>query len=518
LIYNKVFFNMTNSTIRILVLIATCGLFAFLSETFSSPSANHYLRSSSSNWRLRKGDSTTSSDNSDDGIDNLSSTKKEMQQQQQHVYGNTMNATSIVQSVISSSSSSTKKEAAADSDTSYPEQPTPPPPHQTSATSSSSSSTTSSSSSWQLPLYIGAGQGTTGTRTLYESMCSLGIPSVHFEQYCIRPATTTTTTTTTSTSTTTTTSTSTNKQNSKSESSSKDEATAKAAGATTLKSLEHAVQYHQQVLVYWRLLHSCAAGYRKRDGSCSSASFDEYAAQLRYYVAKVVDSGIGSVHDVPYAHMVPFIIDLANNNSKYNNDSINTNSSVQGSGGAGGGGEERAAGRGSIVLLTERDPDAWVASRTNHHANSADLICHDLLIDAFDLEQCIDKHHDHIENLFLDFHHLHHNKERQEEFVRLSSEAMNAYQTQIITQYKPAVLVNFWKRAYTVSSLADFVWNSTRPLLLSTSSTNNAAASMVKDITAVAANGGLQFQRSPAIAQLIQEEEDRQDPADKVPA
>ena len=35
------------------------------------------------------------------------------------------------------------------------------------------------------PLVIGAGQGSTATRTMYHALCQLGIPSVHFRQNCV---------------------------------------------------------------------------------------------------------------------------------------------------------------------------------------------------------------------------------------------------------------------------------------------------------------------------------------------
>jgi hypothetical protein len=284
-------------------------------------------------------------------------------------------------------------------------------------------------------------------------------------------------------------------------------------------SLEHGVQYHQEVLVYWKLMRQCAEDYRLY-GSCSTESFEELAAQLRLYVSKVIDSGMGSVHDVPYAHMVPFIIKYAVNNNNTNNDDDDDDDD-DGSTNVGhgcGSGRGRGRGRGSIVLLTERDPDEWVASRIKHHANSADLICHDLSIDAFDLDECIAKHHDHVENLFLYYQYIHRNldQDQEDEFVRLSSEAMARYQTKIIHEYKPAVVVNFWKQVFNVSSLADFVWNSTQPLLLSSSTNNNNnVTAMVKNIKAVAANGGLGFQRSPTIEALIQADQERQEHEDE---
>jgi hypothetical protein len=271
--------------------------------------------------------------------------------------------------------------------------------------------------------------------------------------------------------------------------------------------LKQGVHYHQQVLVSWRLLRSCAEDHRK-NGSCSVEAFHELAAQLRLYVARVIDSGIGSVHDLPYAHMVPFMINYTNNNANTDNegqgDDDDSNTSV------GQASSSLGRARGSIVLLTERDPEEWVASRDKHHANSADLICHDLLVDAFDLDECLAKYHDDIEQLFLSYQYTHHylDQEQEEDYVHLSSDAMDRYQTKIIVEYEPAVVINFWKQAYDVSSLADFVWSSTKPMLLSSSSsmttTNNVVTAMVKDYMAVAANGGLKLQKSPSIVDLIQ--------------
>ncbi|KAL7578658.1 hypothetical protein ACA910_009800 [Epithemia clementina (nom. ined.)] len=35
------------------------------------------------------------------------------------------------------------------------------------------------------PVVFGAGHGSTATRTLFQALCELGIPSVHFRQYCV---------------------------------------------------------------------------------------------------------------------------------------------------------------------------------------------------------------------------------------------------------------------------------------------------------------------------------------------
>jgi hypothetical protein len=38
-----------------------------------------------------------------------------------------------------------------------------------------------------LPLYIGTGWGTTGTRSMHNACCKLGIPSLHWDKYCPPP-------------------------------------------------------------------------------------------------------------------------------------------------------------------------------------------------------------------------------------------------------------------------------------------------------------------------------------------
>lgn len=122
------------------------------------------------------------------------------------------------------------------------------------------------------PLIIGAGQGTTGTRSIHGAMCDLGIPSVHYNQVCFRGA---------------------------------------PSNSTTLfQGVESGIKAHVRARNTWQQLVSCVAENRKRGRVCKRTN--NFIASLREHVTTVIQSGgVGAVHDVPYVLMVPFIMEVA---------------------------------------------------------------------------------------------------------------------------------------------------------------------------------------------------------------
>lgn len=121
----------------------------------------------------------------------------------------------------------------------------------------------------QFPLIIGAGQGTTGTRSIHSIMCSLGIPSVHFSQVCLYGS----------------------------------------ENTTTFHNAGQGIEAHKQVMRVWTELRNCTSQARNQSSVCESRM--ELIATLRSHVADVVGSGVGAIHDIPYTIMVPYIIKLA---------------------------------------------------------------------------------------------------------------------------------------------------------------------------------------------------------------
>ncbi len=119
------------------------------------------------------------------------------------------------------------------------------------------------------PLIIGAGQGTTGTRSIHNAVCKLGIPSMHFNQAC-------------------------HEENSSS---------------TIFPNVKRGVDAHLLVINAWKELRDCVGEARKQGNVCVKT---EYLLTLvRKYVIEVIQSGVGAIHDTPYTMMIPYILKVA---------------------------------------------------------------------------------------------------------------------------------------------------------------------------------------------------------------
>ena len=123
-----------------------------------------------------------------------------------------------------------------------------------------------------MPLYIGAGQGTTGTNSMHSALCHLGIPSVHFNQACFRRNNT---------------------------------------EMNLEGSLLAGVKAHFQVKKVWRALSGCT-----KDSQCSFKEGTQLAANLREHVAEVVRSGLLALHDTPYTKMLSYVLETSKNEGR----------------------------------------------------------------------------------------------------------------------------------------------------------------------------------------------------------
>lgn len=140
-----------------------------------------------------------------------------------------------------------------------------------SETTVESHKTSHSESSSKFPLIIGAGQGTTGTRSMHSAMCSLGIPSVHYNQACFRSK--------------------------------------RSSNSTLFENLEPGIIAHYNARDSWRKLVKCVSEARTRSSVCNSTV--DILTSMTHHVTQVVKSGVAAVHDVPYVLMIPYIMQVA---------------------------------------------------------------------------------------------------------------------------------------------------------------------------------------------------------------
>ena len=120
------------------------------------------------------------------------------------------------------------------------------------------------------PLIIGAGQGTTGTRSIQKAVCKLGIPSVHFNQACHQGI---------------------------------------PLNSTIFPNTKQGVDAHIKVIETWKELRDCVHEARKQGNVCVRAQ--HLLTIVRKHVTEVIQSDIGAIHDTPYTMMIPYILKVA---------------------------------------------------------------------------------------------------------------------------------------------------------------------------------------------------------------
>jgi hypothetical protein len=120
------------------------------------------------------------------------------------------------------------------------------------------------------PFFIGAGLGTSGTTTLFQAMCNLGFPSVHYKRYCARVD----------------------------------------LNHTIDKSLNLGVKAHRRVLKMFGRLKNCSLNSRI-NGTNTCPDYNAVYLELLKEVATVVKSGLMFVTDTPYPFLVPYLQKIA---------------------------------------------------------------------------------------------------------------------------------------------------------------------------------------------------------------
>mmetsp|Transcript_55108 Transcript_55108/g.165060 ORF Transcript_55108/g.165060 Transcript_55108/m.165060 type:complete len:892 (-) Transcript_55108:44-2719(-) len=123
------------------------------------------------------------------------------------------------------------------------------------------------SSALSRPLFIAAGQGTTGTRTMHDAMCNLGVPSVHYIKACYRRS---------------------------------------KADDSVDGVVKMGVEAHYEAVSAWHEVMRCA-----RADDCSFMEGVELEQELRSRIVSVINSGIGAIHDTPYPKYLSLILNAA---------------------------------------------------------------------------------------------------------------------------------------------------------------------------------------------------------------
>lgn len=126
-----------------------------------------------------------------------------------------------------------------------------------------------------MPLFVGAGQGTTGTKSIHQAMCELGIPSVHFYQVCFQPL---------------------NKN------------------INVDESVHRGIDSHLLALHQWKRLKLCVSEARSVGQVCNSTL--SIIESMRNHVVDVITSGVGAIHDLPYTFMLPYVLTTAQESSR----------------------------------------------------------------------------------------------------------------------------------------------------------------------------------------------------------
>jgi hypothetical protein len=161
--------------------------------------------------------------------------------------------------------------------------------------------------------------------------------------------------------------------------------------------------------------------------------------RLQEHVASIVkSSSIAAIHDVPYIQMLPFILQVA-----------------------------KEANRPVILLLSTRDANEWVKSRSQNHPSVVDVICTKHADYAFDLQECMKDYEQEQENdssnlmnrYFIPYGKFQQEKQTRQqqlaaaEFLNFTAHAMARHQERVIRTMSPALVINFWEQQTNSSSM-----------------------------------------------------------------
>lgn len=124
--------------------------------------------------------------------------------------------------------------------------------------------------------------------------------------------------------------------------------------------------------------------------------------------------------DNPYPQMVPFLRKIAKENN-----------------------------RKDIVIMTERDPSTWAASRIKNHIRGVDVTCRNG-VHAFDLEKCLQTENDPAKLMFRHSDVFVNDKDGEgqyqaanEEYVNFLANAMKKFQRKMKDEH-PIIGINLW--------------------------------------------------------------------------
>ncbi|CAJ1959553.1 unnamed protein product [Cylindrotheca closterium] len=330
----------------------------------------------------------------------------------------------------------------------------------------------------QTPFFIGAGLGTTGTTAVYNAMCLLGFPSVHFRRSCIHPPMMSNGSGHTMAF---------NRVNDSVNvfhfargRSGKSMNQLQMEAAEKMLLVEEGLSAHTRLLKSWRSLRVCARRSRQQRedilsnfsssrlrGGCSN--FTGIVDNLNQHASQVVASGLAFVTDTPYPFLINFLSQVALKHRP------NT-----------------------VIILTERDPEAWVKSRLRHHNGESDLMCFETtaIAAAFDLQECLkrnenlqqlstessdttmSKRHYHVQNLAFQHSEIigdknnYYSAAEKDYYRSFLAKAVKQHHARIKTNKNmtalnwPTIVINLWAEDFpTVPDLAQALWKRMKPIL-----------------------------------------------------
>jgi Sulfotransferase domain len=252
----------------------------------------------------------------------------------------------------------------------------------------------SSSPRRRIPLIVGAGMGSTGTRSLHYACCKLGIPSLHYKMYCPSPA---------------------DDHNHSSNNNNLHHVLLREHQRQAIEAFHQMrdLQYHNQK-INATLVTKLKRHVAQIVTSSSSSSSSSSSGIIQQVVA---------IHDTPFPQMLSFILQIAQ--------------------------EQDIP---VIILLTERDSREWIQSRSKH-AMEPSLICKDSN-HAFDIIACMENydkkrdnnHDDYPNDIFMSAFQTNNNTMISRfDYFESAAKAMERHQNLILSTLSPALVVNFWQ-------------------------------------------------------------------------
>ncbi|GAX24924.1 hypothetical protein FisN_2Lh201 [Fistulifera solaris] len=300
-------------------------------------------------------------------------------------------------------------------------------------------------SNGETTLLLNAGQGTTGTRTIMEATCRLGIPSFHYLVSCgpYQPFWT--------------------------------------------KSDEHITQYnlvfnekralHEKIMEHWLFYRECA--YPRRPSwwqqlffgnpiiNCTMERLEEVWDENKVTLIELLKQpGNFALHDSPYPYFLDYMIHLAQVGDTTNN----------------------LQPRSITLMLSEREDTIWSSRRIGEHPEVP--VCreqfHEIITGssssveedfyyagAFDLIACIEQARKQdpppklVSDILISYRGLQdvcdsrksQASQCHKRLVEINARAMKDYQERVKQLYKPEYTINLWNKRYTTTEIAMDMYN-----------------------------------------------------------